>query len=417
MSETLEHPTPAVLQRLSTLRDSSADDLQALCDQLRLGEAGKGEVLLDFGATEDSTLYLIEGSARLVAQDGGVKIIRHTDTSALAPLARLRPSHYKIIAEDRSRYLKIDNKLLEQTSGSIEKNSSLTLETYQVEEEEDLGHMAAENQLTVQIYEDLNAGRLLLPSLPQVAVRIGEAVNSDDSDAREIAGLIETDPAIALKIVKAANSARYGGVSQIVNVTEAVARLGMHNTRILVVTFALRELFRTRSRRLEKRMLALWEHSRRVAALSRVLSDKVGGFNSHEALLAGLVHDIGCLAVIGYARDFPDVAENTVALESSIQTLRIQLGGMILASWKLPADLVTAAKEAENWYREAPGPADYADLVIVAQLHEGVGGDIDPASVPALTRLGLSPSEIDGGLELLNDADEEVAAARQLLAV
>jgi len=417
MNETLEHPTPAMLQRLSTLRDSSANELNALCDQLTLQYAGKGQVLLDFGATEESTLYLIEGRVRLIAEDGAVKTIRHSDTSALAPLARLRPSHYKVIAEERSRYLKIDNSLIEQAAGRFKQSaSSLSLDTYEVvEEEEDLGHLASENQLTVQIYEDLNEGKLLLPSLPEVAVRIGEAVLNEDSDARSIADLIETDPAIALKILKAANSARYGGVSQVVNVSEAVARLGMQNTRTLVVTFALRELFRTRSKPLESQMQALWEHSRRIAALSQVLGEKVGGFNSHEALLAGLVHDIGSLAVIGYARGFPDVADNPVALSLSIQTMRTQLGGMILANWQLPLALVTAAKEAENWYREHTGVPDYADLVVVAQLHEGVGGDIDPARVPALTRLGLTPGELDRGLELLHEAHDEVDAARQLL--
>lgn len=415
MTETNTHPTTAMLQRLSTLRETPAVELKALCEQLYLHECPKGEVLLEIGATDESNLYLIEGSTRLTAEDGGVKVVRHTDTSALAPLARLRPSHYKVIAESPVRYLRISNELIEQAMGRIEQSSSLTLETYQVEEEDDLGHMDAENRLTLQIYEDLNSGRLLLPSLPDVAVKIGEAVNDDDTDARRIAGLIETDPAIALKIVKAANSARYGGVSRLATVTEAVARLGMQNTRTLVVTFALRELFRTPSRQLGKRMQELWEHSRHIAALSQVLGDRVGSFNSHEALLAGLVHDVGCLAVIGYARDFPDVAQNPVALESSIQTLRSQLSGMILSTWQMPSELVTAAKEAENWYRNHTGPADFADLVVVAQLHEGVGGDVDPSKVPAFGQLGLSPSEIDRGLDLLHEAHEEVAAARQQL--
>jgi HD-like signal output (HDOD) protein len=415
MTETDTHPTPAMLQRLSTLRELPAVELKAMAEQLFLHECRKGEVLLDIGATDNATLYLIEGSVRQIAEDGAVKTVRHTDTSALAPVARLRPSHYKVIAESRVRYLLIDNELYEQAVGKLEQSSSLTLESYQVEEEDDLGPMDAENRLTLQIYEDLNSGHLLLPSLPEVAVKIGEAVNDEDTDARQIAGLIETDPVIALKIVKAANSARYGGVSQVATVTEAVARLGMQNTRILVVTFALRELFRTPSRQLEARMLALWEHSRHVGALAQVLADRVGAFNSHEALLAGLVHDIGCLAVVGYARDFPDVAQNAVALESSIRTLRSQLSGMILSTWQMPVELVTAAKEAENWYRDHSGPADYADLIVVAQLHEGIGGDIDPAKVPAFSRLGLSPSEIDRGLEVLNEAQEEVAAARQLL--
>ena len=405
-----------MLRRLSTLRELPADELAALSERLYLHEARRGSVLLDFAADDDTTLYLIEGSCRLTAADGGEKSICHTDPSALAPLARLRPSHYRVVAETDVQYLRIDNALVEEAEGRFEQASSLTLENYQVEEEEDVAQIDAENRLTLRIYEDLNSGHLLLPSLPQVAVRIGDAVNEEHANARSVAALIESDPAIALKIVKAANSARYGGISPVTTVADAVARLGMHNTRILVVTFALRELFRTSSATLQARMLDLWKHCRRIAALACVLGDKVGGFNSHEALLAGLVHDIGVLAVIGYARDFPEVAEDPVALESSIRALRTQLGGMILSTWQLPAALTTAAKESENWYRRHPGRADIADLVIVAQLHEGIGGDIDPTKVPALGLLGLSADDISRGLDILHEAHEEVAAAKRLLA-
>ena len=89
---------------------------------------------------------------------------------------------------------------------------------------------------------------------------------------------------------------------------------------------------------------------------------------------------------------------------------------MILSKWQLPHELVTAAKEAENWYRDKDGQADYADLIIVAQVHEGIAGDLDPAQIPALGRLGLSPQEVDKGLEILHEAEDEIAAAKALLA-
>ncbi|MDJ0741596.1 MAG: HDOD domain-containing protein [Gammaproteobacteria bacterium] len=414
MTETADHPSPAVLRRLSTLSDLPDDKIEALSRRVFVCEDRKGTVLLPLGSTDKNLLYLLEGDCRLIAEDGGITTVRHQDPSARSPLARLRPSRYRIEAASPVRYLRIDEEMA-GVADSADQTSSLVLETYQVEEEEDVGHMAAENRLTLQIYEDLNSDRLLLPSLPHVAVRIGEAVNDDDSDARKVAALIETDPAIAVKIVKAANSARFGGVAQLATVTEAVARLGMHNTRLLVVTFALRELFRTSSKILEKRMMALWEHSRRIAALAQVLATRVGGFNAHEALLAGLVHDIGVLAVIGYARDFPDVAEHPPALESSIQSLRTQLSGMILSKWALPAAIVSAAKEAENWTRQGPAKADYADLVIAAQFHEGLAGDLAVDAVPAVERLGLSAGDVGDGIELLHDAHDEVAAAKRLL--
>lgn len=416
MTQTSTHPEPAVLRRLTTLRELGADEIDNLSQQIFTHQAKRGDTLLQLGADDDCTLYLLEGRCKLIAEDGKTKVISHEDPSANAPIARLRPSHYQVVAEGPVSFLRIDNRLLDQES-SFDAASTLSLESYHVDDRDDRAHMDAENRLTLQIYEDLNSDRLLLPSLPNVAIRIGEAINDENSDARKVAALIETDPSISLKIVKAANSARFGGVSQIGTVAEAVARLGMQNTRFLVVTFALRELFRTESRQLEKRMMLLWEHSRRIASLAQVLSGKVGGFNNHEALLAGLVHDIGGIAVIGYARDFPEVAGNPVALESSIRSLRSQLGGMILSRWKLPGELVNVAKEAENWFRKHDGVADYTDLVIVAQVHEGIAEGIDPAAIPAMAQLGIEPPQLDQGLTLLDEAHEDVAAAmRQLTA-
>ena len=187
MTETSEHPSPAELRNLSTLREMSTDDLMALSQQLLVCEEPKGAVLLQHGATEDNTLYLLEGSCRLVAEDGKIKLVKHTDPSAHAPLARLRPSHYRVVAESKVRFLRIDNALLEEARSDMQQSSGLSLGAYEVEEEDDLAQMGAENRLTLQIYEDLNCGKLLLPSLPHVAIRIGEAVQDEHSDARRVA--------------------------------------------------------------------------------------------------------------------------------------------------------------------------------------------------------------------------------------
>lgn len=416
MSETAVHPTTAELARLATLQGLPGEELSALSQRLFVCEGRKGTELLALGAAENNLLFLLEGNCQLVAEDGGVTRVSHNEIAAQAPLARLRPSRYRVQATSPVRYLLIDEELIEPSNARSDRPPALSLESYEVDEGNDDDDMGAENRLTLQIYEDLNANRLLLPSLPHVAVRIGEAVKADDADARKIATLIESDPAMAVKLVKAANSARFGGADQVRTVNQAVARLGLQNTQILVITFALREMFRTPSKMLEKRMITLWEHSRRIAALAQVLAERVGSFNIHEALLAGLVHDIGVLAVIGYANEFPEVADEPAALEVSIRALRAQLGGMILSTWDLPDAFIVAAKEAENWRREGTGDPDFADLVIVAQAHEGLAGGLDKTEIPAIARLGLDPDEIGEGAELLTSSHKEVEAAKRLLA-
>ena len=95
MTETSAHPTPPRCGASAPCAKVAAGRLQDLSDRLHIHEAGKGSVLLlQLGATDEHTLYLIEGSCRLVADDGGVKIINHTDASALAPWPGCVPSHY-----------------------------------------------------------------------------------------------------------------------------------------------------------------------------------------------------------------------------------------------------------------------------------------------------------------------------------
>ena len=179
MSETLDHPTAALLGRLSTLSELPHGELEALSRRLFVHEERKGAVLLPLGATDASMLYLLEGECRLVAADGGVRTVRHTDSSALTPLARLRPSRYKVEATSHVRYLRIESDLMAGNEAQVDPPSAITIENYQVEEGDDVNDLGAENRLTLQIYEDLNSDHLLLPSLPHVAVRIGEAVNDD----------------------------------------------------------------------------------------------------------------------------------------------------------------------------------------------------------------------------------------------
>ena len=88
---------------------------------------------------------------------------------------------------------------------------------------------------------------------------------------------------------------------------------------------------------------------------------------------------------------------------------------MILSKWQMPAEIVSAAKEAENWRRDGVAKADYADLVIVAQVHEGFAEGVATADIPALVRLGLSVEDIGEGIELLHNSHEEIAAAKRLL--
>ena len=90
---------------------------------------------------------------------------------------------------------------------------------------------------------------------------------------------------MAAKLLKAANSALYGGLSAVETCPAAVVRLGMGTTRHLVLSFALKDVFKSDEPMIQERMRVLWKHSAQIAAICFVLAREIEGMQPEEALL------------------------------------------------------------------------------------------------------------------------------------
>lgn len=414
-----EHPSIDALRHLSTLKDLSETQLARLSDRLTLRHAKKKTPLIGLGSSHSATLYLIDGAIQLVAADGGTKTIRHTDKTARDPIARLRPSRYEVSALSKVSYIEISDEIV-QDFDEVVFESAHGLDAYEVDDD-DLSEMNTENQITFRLFEDLNENKLMLPSLPDIAIRVGQAVSAENSDARKVAMMIETDLAMTAKLIKASNSAFYGSHTPVNTLPEAVVRLGMDTTHKLVMSFALRELFRSSSTILVGRLNALWDHSRQIAAICHLLAKRTSHlFNPDLALLAGLIHDVGVLVIINYSKDFPECIENPDLLNEAITKMRGHVGSKVLASWDFSKELIAVAEEAENWTRETKMGPDYADLVVAAQVISHKEGDVANAippfdEIPALSKLGLLDEAGDLDYGLLEEAADEIDDAESML--
>jgi HD-like signal output (HDOD) protein len=403
------------LRRFIPLRDMSDPQLQVLLRAVDTRQARPGELLIKIGSRDNFSYLLLKGTVRLKAEDGKVMDLNTDHPSALSPLARLVPRMYDVSAVTPIEYLRIDNNLIKDVSAE-----SQGLPAYQVSGEQEGEATDFENQITFSFLQDLNQDQLQLPSLPEVAVRIGRAMEDDKTDASDIARIIQTDPVITAKLIKAANSALYGGQSSVETCSSAVIRLGNKLTHKLVLTFTLQDLFKTDSRLLQKRMKELWRHSTKVAAICYVLAKREKRFDPEHAMLAGLMHDIGVVAILNYANDYPEEVQKPDVLEQAISRLRAQTGSMILSKWGFATEFIVATLECEEWMRDNGANADYCDLVIIAQLHSFVGTDMAmraPAihKVPALKRLDLGDLTPRASLKILEEAKDQISEAEALL--
>ncbi len=258
---------------------------------------------------------------------------------------------------------------------------------------------------------EVKEGRLALPSLPDIALRVRKAVQDPKRSASDVARMVQMDPALAARLVQVVNSPLYRGARPIDNCHSAITRLGLKATRNLVVGFTLRNLFRPETRWIAERLKHTWRHSCRVAAIASVLSRVTPGIDPDRALLAGLVHDIGELPVLVHLEQHGS-ALSRAEVEHLLARLRGPLGTFVLKAWQFDSDLAEVPKQAENWSRRVPGAADYADVVQVAHVHAGFGeaGARAPSlpELPAFAKLPVSRLGPDASLELLAQSAQEI---------
>lgn len=267
----------------------------------------------------------------------------------------------------------------------------------QVQSEESSGTDAEREKLVSGIVRRLHEKQFSLPTLPDVALDVKHIAQDPDSSAADLAKAIARDPAISAHLVQVANSPLYRGQHELENLSEIIARLGMKVVTNLVVSLAMRQVFHSPSRVLNQHLHHLWEFATQVASLSHIQARKIRGLDSEQALLAGLIHNIGALPIISVASDFPDLVGDPELLDSVIQELQPQISEEILTAWHFPEELIEAAAQASNPARSHDGPADYGDVVVVSVLQAKISdGDADASAlddVPAAKKLGIDTAE------------------------
>lgn len=402
-------------QLLNRLTD---DQLVLLASRAERRTHGPGQRVLERGVRDGLDYFLVTGTVELESTDGRTSVIEAETEKALNPIARLQPRMYDVTAVKPCEFLVVEQNVLNQLLRAAP--------VAQVEMDSGEGHgdgESEEHHLLMEFYAELRSNQLKLPSVPDVAWKVRRMVDKDDSTADQVASAVSADPAMAAKLVRACNSPLYRGFSDVRNVRESVIRLGMRTTRQLVTVFSLREVFKSRHSSLQKEMEKLWRHSREVAALCWVLADHATRLNPEEALLAGLLHDIGVVPILVQAEHHVNLFADDTNLQNAIRELRADVGTAVLESWTFPPAFVDAVRHAENWgFESREVEPQLADVVIVAQLHAMIGSSQNEGlpsfgEVPAYRRLGNLELNASRSLEFLTEARARVDEVQALLSI
>lgn len=279
--------------------------------------------------------------------------------------------------------------------------------------------MELEKKFLSDFLNDLNANRVVLPMLPEVAMQVRKAVGDPQATAAKVEKIINTDPALSAKLLKVVNSPAYRGSDPITNLRTAITRLGTNMVRNLATGLVMEQLYQVKSASTIKQHLKdQWLHSTRVATLSHVIAKRYTELKPDEAMLAGLIHDIGTLPILNRVGLFPELLQDDDKLLTVIQRLHTIIGPAVLDEWGFSRDLVAVAAEHEDIHRNRDGAVDYVDVIIVANLHSYLGSNhrlakVNWDEVPAFARIGMSPEE---SFAAMDEAREEMREMQSILA-
>lgn len=273
--------------------------------------------------------------------------------------------------------------------------------------------------LTDGIRKAVDKGKITLPPLPNLVNRLMEILEDEESaSSGKVAELVGTDPAVAATLLRWANSAAFGGLHPVSDLSLAIARLGFRQVTSAVTTLAHSGHFRSDDPVKSRFLDCLWEHSVTTAMASKHIAVLVGG-EPEQSFVAGLLHDTGKLLVlraVDYLERRDNIAITPPVMDELMTVLHTELGHKTLASWGLPDPISHAALHHHDREVDPDHPiatrVQAADAVACKMgLHLKPDTDLDLMNIPAVDYLNLRDIEL---ASMMVDLEDEIAEVKRL---
>jgi HD-like signal output (HDOD) protein len=260
-----------------------------------------------------------------------------------------------------------------------------------------------------RLAEDLRDERLELPAFPEAVLRIQRALQSPDTSTDDVVRILSSEPALAARLLRIANSAEFRRMDQdVTDLRKAVSRMGFNMVRSVAVAFAMRQLRRkdSYSPEAQAELERAWNESLEIAAACFVIAKRFTRANPDQALLTGLLHVLGRLYIIMRAKEVTELAAGE--LRPIVDDWHASIGKAILESWGLPEAMQQAVEQQDDYESDREGPVALADILIAAKLL--TTGRQDATRYPALRRVGLAAG--DRALSVMDEYAGELQAVR-----
>lgn len=182
-----------------------------------------------------------------------------------------------------------------------------------------------------------------LAAMPRAVWRLMDALADDRTSAADLEKILETDPALASKVLSIANSAFYGMLEPCTTIKRAVVVIGFQELEFIALGAGLAGFFDQADAPPGFDAEALWRHCLAVSWVARELAELTGQAAPGEAAASGLLHDLGKLILVAHLPDKGDLIYDQVRqgrpyhlAEEAAGVSHAEVGYWLAKRWKIP---------------------------------------------------------------------------------
>ncbi|MEI8323968.1 MAG: HDOD domain-containing protein [Betaproteobacteria bacterium] len=228
-----------------------------------------------------------------------------------------------------------------------------------------------------------------LPVMPETAVQLMRTLERDDTSMTEVVALIERDPSLAVKVLRAANSAAVGAQREVANLRDAANLIGMRRLRDLSMAACVANIFPAHGSFDRERF---WRHGLATAGHAKVLAG-LCGIDPDTAYIAGLVMRIGRVLMLMVE---PEIVARCDELNDSPDSLighevewlgcsHLEVSAALAKRWNFPREIVDALVAARDPLGALPFSVLGAVLRLASTLADA--GDLQLAEIDTLVAM------------------------------
>ncbi len=227
-----------------------------------------------------------------------------------------------------------------------------------------------------QMLEDIAkelSGEVVFPTYFDAVLRLRKVLQDPDQSMAAIAAAVAVEPLISAKLLHLANSVAFNPDGrEVVDLKSAIMRLGLNAVRSAALSIVMAQLLRARGMAdYAEQTHALWEHSIKTSAAARIIARTAPRLNADEAMLAGLIHDLGAFYMLYRATQYDELRHRPDSIRYLIIQWHESIGVSLLNALGIPEEIVNSTIDHDR-LRPPPAPIrTLQDAIYVANMLAG----------------------------------------------